>query len=341
MNNLIDLEISQDSDHYQEELLHLYNRNFILKHTKETWEWRYNKILNNVSSKFFFGLIDKTPVSSLHFTVYKSNLDTERMIGWIDDVCTDKIFRKRGYAESLLKSAIHFGTEKEIDALMLFVEPNNYKAYKMYKKIGFTDYEEYSIIMKTGVKNRLSSRIKDSFKKYRTPLFKELDDQNLDEYTDLVNRISSKKLLTTDFSVEDLSYRRLKSPESLNMKTFYKSDDQQFISLTSMILSLDNGSQIENILFLSDFNIEDESDLEKFKKLIVFHTRIQQNRNPSRVLFFLPSKDMDKINLLKIKGFELADTSKLMIYKINKDINDSVGKNKTISVPSEHIIGFP
>ena len=119
----MDLEISNDSSDCQQELIDLYNRNFILKHTKDTWEWRYKKLLRNSKSMFFIGLIDKIPISSLHLTVNKIASDDERMIGWIDDVSTDKIFRKRGYAESLLKSVIQYCNKEEIDAIILFVEP--------------------------------------------------------------------------------------------------------------------------------------------------------------------------------------------------------------------------
>lgn len=70
---------------------------------------------------------------------YMQKYDSKEM--FLYGLCTKKKYRGKKYAETLLKKTEKYFFDKGIEKLSLTVDPENEKAIKLYKKIGYEEVE--------------------------------------------------------------------------------------------------------------------------------------------------------------------------------------------------------
>jgi len=120
-------------------LLELYvqlsslNAGFSLKQSEEIWkEIEENPYIS------YFGAIDQGKVVSTCYAVYIPNLTRGgRGICFVENVVTDKEYRKRGLASRVLDMAIAFAKEHRCYKVLLQSGASRTEAHRFYEEKGF------------------------------------------------------------------------------------------------------------------------------------------------------------------------------------------------------------
>ena len=134
------MEIRELNENDLESLIHLYeqldpsNGNISIDTTREIWR---NEIVNNKNIKYF-GAVDNGKVVSTCYCMIIPNLTSlGRAICFVENVVTDKDYRKQGLATKILDKAIEFAHEKNCYKVILESGIKRKEAHQFYANYGF------------------------------------------------------------------------------------------------------------------------------------------------------------------------------------------------------------
>ena len=134
-----------------ESLIKLYeqldgkNSGFSVEDARGIWK---NEIDENPNIKYF-GAIENGKVVSTCFCAVIPNLTRlGGSIGFIENVVTDKDFRKQGLGKKVMDKAIEFAREKNCYKVILESSAWRTEAHQFYRNLGFDDTAKKSFLLK-------------------------------------------------------------------------------------------------------------------------------------------------------------------------------------------------
>ena len=145
------MEIRELNEGDLESLLKLYeqldgkNSGFAVDDARTIWK---NEIAENPNIKYF-GAVENGKVVSTCFCAIIPNLTRlGGAIGFIENVVTDKDFRKQGLGKKVMEKAIEFAREKNCYKVILESGAWRTEAHQFYRNLGFDDTAKKSFLMK-------------------------------------------------------------------------------------------------------------------------------------------------------------------------------------------------
>ena len=145
------MEIRELNEGDLESLIKLYeqldgkNRGFAVDDARSIWK---NEIEENQSIKYF-GAVENGKVVSTCFCAVIPNLTRlGGSIGFIENVVTDKDFRKQGLGKKVMETAIEFAREKNCYKVILESGAWRTEAHQFYRNLGFDDIAKKSFLLK-------------------------------------------------------------------------------------------------------------------------------------------------------------------------------------------------
>ncbi len=98
--------------------------------------------LINEESVIFIAFEENNPIGFVQLFPSFSSVSMKRL--WVlNDLYVKENARKKGFAEKLIKKAIHFAEETSAKGILLETGKDNLAAQKLYEKIGFTKESNY------------------------------------------------------------------------------------------------------------------------------------------------------------------------------------------------------
>ena len=145
------MEIRELNQGDLESLIKLYeqldgkNIGFAVEDARGIWK---NEIEGNQSIKYF-GAVENGKVVSTCFCAIIPNLTRlGGAIGFIENVVTDKDFRKQGFGKKVMEKAIEFAREKNCYKVILESGAWRTEAHEFYRNLGFDDTAKKSFLLK-------------------------------------------------------------------------------------------------------------------------------------------------------------------------------------------------
>lgn len=145
------MEIRELNEADLESLIKLYeqldgrNGEFAVEDARTIWK---NEIAENPSIKYF-GAVENGKVVSTCFCAIIPNLTRlGGAIGFIENVVTDKDFRKQGLGKKVMDKAIEFAREKNCYKVILESGAWRTEAHQFYRNLGFDDTAKKSFLLK-------------------------------------------------------------------------------------------------------------------------------------------------------------------------------------------------
>ena len=145
------MEIRELNQGDLESLIKLYeqldgkNSGFAVDDARGIWK---NEIEGNQSIKYF-GAVENGKVVSTCFCAIIPNLTRlGGAIGFIENVVTDKDFRKQGLGKKVMEKAIEFAREKNCYKVILESGAWRTEAHQFYRNLGFDDTAKKSFLLK-------------------------------------------------------------------------------------------------------------------------------------------------------------------------------------------------
>ena len=145
------MEIRELNQGDLESLIKLYeqldgkNSGFAVEDARGIWK---NEIEGNQSIKYF-GAVENGKVVSTCFCAIIPNLTRlGGAIGFIENVVTDKDFRKQGLGKKVMDKAIEFAREKNCYKVILESGAWRTEAHQFYRNLGFDDTAKKSFLLK-------------------------------------------------------------------------------------------------------------------------------------------------------------------------------------------------
>lgn len=134
------MEIRELNENDLESLIRLYeqldpsNGNVTMEKTLEVWR---NEISGNSKIKYFGAVDNGKVVSTLYCMIIPNLTCLGRAICFVENVVTDKDYRKQGLATKLLDKAIEFAHQNDCYKVMLESGVKRKEAHKFYADYGF------------------------------------------------------------------------------------------------------------------------------------------------------------------------------------------------------------
>ena len=134
------MEIRELNENDLESLIQLYeqldpsNGNISMETTREVWR---NEISGNRKIKYFGAVDNGKVVSTLYCMIIPNLTCLGRAICFVENVVTDKDYRKQGLATKLLDKAIEFAHQNDCYKVMLESGVKRKEAHKFYADYGF------------------------------------------------------------------------------------------------------------------------------------------------------------------------------------------------------------
>lgn len=98
-----------------------------------------NELIADDNSHLFFALDDdEVCMGMLTIGIYISPLGKK---AWIEDVVVGETYRGQGVGKQLMKFAIHFAMQQQVELLMLTSKSSRVTATKLYLNLGFEKKE--------------------------------------------------------------------------------------------------------------------------------------------------------------------------------------------------------
>ena len=145
------MEIRELNEGDLESLIKLYeqldgrNGEFAVEAALPIWK---NEIAENPNIKYF-GAVENGKVVSTCFCAIIPNLTRlGGAIGFIENVVTDKDFRKQGLGKKVMDKAIEFAREKNCYKVILESGAWRTEAHQFYRNLGFDDTAKKSFLLK-------------------------------------------------------------------------------------------------------------------------------------------------------------------------------------------------
>ena len=145
------MEIRELKEADLESLIKLYeqldgkNSGFAVEDARGIWK---NEIEGNQSIKYF-GAVENGKVVSTCFCAIIPNLTRlGGAICFVENVVTDKDFRKQGLGKKVMNKAIEFAREKNCYKVILESGAWRTEAHEFYRNLGFDDTAKKSFLMK-------------------------------------------------------------------------------------------------------------------------------------------------------------------------------------------------
>ena len=145
------MEIRELNETDLDSLIKLYeqldgkNGAFAVEDARPIWK---NEIAENPNIKYF-GAVENGKVVSTCFCAIIPNLTRlGGAIGFIENVVTDKDFRKQGLGKKVMDKAIEFAREKNCYKVILESGAWRTEAHQFYRNLGFDDTAKKSFLMK-------------------------------------------------------------------------------------------------------------------------------------------------------------------------------------------------
>ena len=145
------MEIRELNEGDLESLIKLYeqldgkNSGFAVDDARGIWK---NEIEGNAGIKYF-GAVENGKVVSTCFCAIIPNLTRlGGAICFVENVVTDKDFRKQGLGKKVMNKAIEFAREKNCYKVILESGAWRTEAHEFYRNLGFDDTAKKSFLMK-------------------------------------------------------------------------------------------------------------------------------------------------------------------------------------------------
>jgi len=152
---LINMEIRELNENDLPSLLKLYeqldshNADFSVEDAREIWK---NQIAVNPNIKYF-GAVENTAdgqkvVSTCFCTIIPNLTRQGGAICFVENVVTDKDFRRQGLGKKVMEMAIDFAREKNCYKVILESGAWREEAHQFYRNLGFDDTAKKSFLLK-------------------------------------------------------------------------------------------------------------------------------------------------------------------------------------------------
>ena len=134
------MEIRELNENDLESLIELYeqldpsNGNLTMETSREVWR---NEIAPNKNIKYFGAVDNGKVVSTLYCMIIPNLTSLGRAICFVENVVTDKDYRKQGLATKLMDKAVEFAHEHNCYKIMLESSIKRKEAHKFYADYGF------------------------------------------------------------------------------------------------------------------------------------------------------------------------------------------------------------
>lgn len=125
LESLMELYIQLDED----------NKTNSIQKSKEVW-----KQIRSYNNIIYIGAVDNNKVVSTCYLVVIPNLTVDgRSIGFIENVVTDKNYRRKGIGRKVIEMAIQIAKSNNCYKVILQSGIKRTEAHQFYKNIGFDD----------------------------------------------------------------------------------------------------------------------------------------------------------------------------------------------------------
>ena len=134
------MEIRELNENDLESLIQIYeqldpsNGNLKMETSREVW---CNEIAPNKNIKYFGAVDNGKVVSTLYCMIIPNLTCLGRAICFVENVVTDKDYRKQGLASKLLDKAVEFAHERNCYKMMLESGIKRKEAHQFYANYGF------------------------------------------------------------------------------------------------------------------------------------------------------------------------------------------------------------
>jgi GNAT superfamily N-acetyltransferase len=149
------MEIRELNENDLPSLLKLYeqldsgNGDFAIESAREIWK---NEIAGNPNIKYF-GAVENTAdgpkvLSTCFCTIIPNLTRLGGAICFVENVVTDKDYRKQGLGKKVMKKTIEFAREKKCYKVILESGAWRTEAHQFYRNLGFDDGAKKSFLLK-------------------------------------------------------------------------------------------------------------------------------------------------------------------------------------------------
>lgn len=149
------MEIRELNEGDLESLIKLYeqldghNSGFAVENAKTIWK---NEIEDNPNIKYFGAVEDTAEGPKVVSTCFCAIIPNLTRLGgaicFVENVVTDKDFRKQGLGKKVMEKAIEFGRQKNCYKVILESGAWREEAHQFYRNLGFDDTAKKSFLMK-------------------------------------------------------------------------------------------------------------------------------------------------------------------------------------------------
>ncbi len=121
------------------DLLFLYQQLFPEEDYRNTQAYirTWAEILNDKKIKCFIAYKESTAVASCLITIIPNLTRNQRPYAVIENVVTDKNYRRQGYGKSVMEKAVEYAEAQNCYKIMLMSSSARKESHKFYEKIGF------------------------------------------------------------------------------------------------------------------------------------------------------------------------------------------------------------
>ena len=136
----------QDFDGLMQLYMHLHHNPFPEKNDEVLEIW--NSILNDKNHHIIVAEEDGKIVSSCVCVIILNLTHNQQPYALIENVVTDKVYRKRGLATQCLDYAKNLAKQENCYKLMLLTGSKNPNTLRFYKKAGYNKWEKTGFIQR-------------------------------------------------------------------------------------------------------------------------------------------------------------------------------------------------
>lgn len=150
-NNEIIMEIRELNENDLESLVKLYeqldgsNAGFSVEDARVIWK---NDIEGNTKLKYFGAVQDGKVVSTCYCMIIPNLTRLGSAVCFLENVVTDKDFRKQGLGRKVIEKAIDFARQQNCYKVILQSGSFRTEAHQFYKNLGFDGESKKAFIMK-------------------------------------------------------------------------------------------------------------------------------------------------------------------------------------------------
>jgi ribosomal protein S18 acetylase RimI-like enzyme len=134
-------DLSQILEHYKQ--LHLGENPISIDEANSIWDR-----IEQQDIKYFAAKENDKIIASCFISIIPNFTRGGKSIGFIENVITDKEYRKRGIGKKIMEMAIAYAKEKKCYQVVLKSDNSRTDAHRFYQSIGFDGESKKAFVMK-------------------------------------------------------------------------------------------------------------------------------------------------------------------------------------------------